>query len=487
MIIFILLLGLFFRLYNLEIFYPWGHDQDLFAWIAKDIIIDDHLRLIGQETSIIGVFIGPIFYYLVAFSMALFNMNPLAANIPTTIISLLAIFSIYFVFAKFFGKRAGLIGAFLYAVSPGIVFLDRWVVPTQPTILWGIWYLYILFSILKGNIQIFIPLSILIGLIWHVHIAFIPLLILLPLAYFYGDRKSYKFKHSFRTLAISAVLLLILTAPFFIFEARHNFIQTKSLLTATYQDRGDLTGIERVAKVINSGGRSLAGAFVLSNTVIELNSQLTTVLPFLLLLGILYLYASKSLIKNQTIIIIAWITVVFLSQLLSKRIITEYYFNNLFVILFLVLAIILSKIHYSFQKVPLVVIFLFTYLIFVLSWLISRPDDMGGFLYKREAIEYIKKDVVAKGYPCIGISHIENHTGGPTGYRYLFWLNKLPLITPGTDVPVYNIVHPWTISLPEITAKFGEIGVIIPTAKNIDSNICSDPSRKLLPLWGFTN
>ena len=71
MIIFILLLGLFFRLYNLEIFYPWGHDQDLFAWIAKDIIIDDHLRLIGQETSIIGVFIGPIFYYLVAFSMAL--------------------------------------------------------------------------------------------------------------------------------------------------------------------------------------------------------------------------------------------------------------------------------------------------------------------------------------------------------------------------------------------------------------------------------
>ncbi|MDO8657992.1 MAG: hypothetical protein Q7K55_04580, partial [Candidatus Levybacteria bacterium] len=65
LLILILLLGLFFRIYKLEIFYPWGHDQDLFAWIAKDILIDGHFRLIGQETSIIGVFIGPLFYYLI--------------------------------------------------------------------------------------------------------------------------------------------------------------------------------------------------------------------------------------------------------------------------------------------------------------------------------------------------------------------------------------------------------------------------------------
>ncbi len=65
-LIFILLLGIFFRIYKLEIFYPWGHDQDLFAWIAKDIIVDHHFRLIGQETSITGLFIGPIFYYLIA-------------------------------------------------------------------------------------------------------------------------------------------------------------------------------------------------------------------------------------------------------------------------------------------------------------------------------------------------------------------------------------------------------------------------------------
>lgn len=486
-LIIILILGFFLRTYKLEIFYPWGHDQDLFAWIAKDIVVDHHFRLIGQETSITGVFIGPLFYYLIALLFAVFNMNPLSANIPTIIISLLTIFSIYWVFSKFFNKTTGLFGAFLYAISPGIVFLDRWVVPTQPTILWGVWYLYILLSILEGNLQILLPLSILIGLIWHIHIAFIPLLILLPCAFFLSDKKQRRFKFKFKTLALSLLILIILISPFFIFEVRHNFVQTKSLIQATYESRGDLTGINRIIKVINSGGRSLIGAFVLSNTVIGLNSNFTIILPFLLLTGVLYLKMFKILSKNQTVIILIWMAVVFMGQFFSKRIITEYYFNNLFVILFLTLALILNKISNIFGKFPIILILSVVYLVGVTNWFIGREDDLGGFLYKRQAIEFIKNDVSNKGYPCIGVNYIENNLGGGTGFRYLFWLNNLSVITPGNDVAVYNIVNPWTISASEISAKFGNLGVIVPAGKNINLDVCAKVERQLLPLWGFNN
>lgn len=475
-----ILLGLFFRVYKLEVFYPWGHDQDLFAWIAKDILVDHHFRLIGQETSITGIFIGPIFYYLMAVSFAVFNMNPLSANIPTTIISLITIFSIYWVFTKFFNKNVGFIGAFLYAISPGIVFLDRWVVPTQPTIFWTIWYLYILLSILRGNMQILIPLSILIGLIWHIHIAFIPLLVLLPAAFLLSDKKQKRLKFSLKTIIVSLLIFIIFTAPLFVFEIRHGFGQTKSLITATYQDRRDLSGIDRLFKVINSGGRSLTGAFVLSNTAIELNPIYTIISPFLLLTGIFYLWWRKVLTKNQTILILVWVAVVFLAQFFSKRIITEYYFNNLFAILFLTLALILNRLHY-------VKIFLTVYLIAITIWFIGRPDDLGGFLYKKQAIEYIKNDANIKNYQCIAINHIENQAGGGTGFRYLFWLNNLSVITSGDDVPVYSIVNPWTISASEISARFGNIGVIAPAEKKIDSSICTKSERQLLPLWGFNN
>lgn len=483
----ILLLGLFLRIYKLEIFYPWGHDQDLFAWIAKDILVDGHFRLIGQETSIIGVFIGPLFYYLIAASFALFNMNPLSGALVTTIVSLVTIVSIYWVFSKFFSQNIGLIGSFLYAVSPGAVFLDRWVVPTQPTILWSVWFLYVLLSILKGNFQILIPLSILIGLIWHVHIAFIPLLILLPVAFWLSDKKNYKFQVSPKTLMISAVVLLGLISPFVIFEIRHGFQQTQHLLNVVYKDQDHLTGIDRLTKVLNSGGRSLAGAFVLSNTVISLPLQLTILLPFLLLLAILYLQYRQILSKNQMILFTFWFLIVFLGQFFSKRIITEYYFNNLFVILFLVLSLLLSQLKVTPKKLPFLEILSVSYLAVTVIWFINKEDDLAGFLYKRQAIEYIKSDVSSRGYQCIAINHIEGQPGGATGFRYLFWFNNLSIITSGNDVPVYSVVNPWKISEKEISAKFGNLGVIAPSGKKLDPDICKKSDRQLLPLWGFSS
>lgn len=483
----ILSLGLLFRIYKLEIFYPWGHDQDLFAWIAKDMIIDHHFRLIGQETSVTGVFIGPIFYYLVAISFAIFNMNPLSAAVPTVIFSLLTIFSIYFVFSKFFNKTTGLIGAFIYAVSPGIVFLDRWVVPTQPTTLWTIWFLYILLSILKGNYNNLIPLAILIGLIWHVHIAFIPLLILLPLAFLLLPKKERLIKIDVKNIFISVLILFSLLLPLITFEARHDFQQIKGLLAATKEERGDVKGFDRLIKTFDASGKSLSGIFILNNNSLELPLNVTVLLPILLLIGIIYLGQIKQFSRNQTIILESWMIITIFSQFLSKRSISEYYLNNLFIIFIISLAVFLSKLNSMSKKIPIVPIICIGFLSCVTFWLISRADADDGYLQRRLTIEYIKTDANLNKYPCIAINYIEAQKGLPNGYRYLFWLNGLTVITPGNDVPVYNIVTPWTISEKEIAAKFGTFGVILPRNKSIDPNICTAKNRQLLPLWGFTN
>lgn len=483
-LLFILLLGLFFRVYKLEIFYPWGHDQDLFSWIAKDMIVDHHFRLIGQETSITGVFIGPIFYYSVALSMWLFKMNPLGASFFTTIISLLTIFSIYWVFAGFFGKKIGLIGAFLYTVSPGIIMLDRWVVPTQTTNLWCIWYLYVLLSILKGRLPLVI-LGLLVGLIWHVHVAFIPLLILPPIALWLSKKQGNKIDISSQSIIISLLVLFILLLPFFAFEARHDFQQIKGLTRATYEEKGDVKGINRLIKVFNISGRSLSGIFLLdTNAFFPVEFFLS--LPILFFVAVLYLYKIKALTKNQTIIFSLWIGTDLMVQFISKRSIPEYYFANLFVVFFLMLAIFLS--HANLKKdLPIVHILLSIYLLVVSFWFITRPDDQGGFLQKSKTIEYIKNHSISQGYPCIAINYIEGQPGLPNGFRYLSWFNNLKVVTAANDVPVYSIVTPYTISEKEIAARFGIFGVILPTQKSINPKVCSESSRQLLPLWGFTN
>ncbi|MFH0937375.1 MAG: glycosyltransferase family 39 protein [Candidatus Daviesbacteria bacterium] len=483
----VLLLGLLLRTYKLEIFYSFGHDQDLSAWIAKDIIIDHHFRLIGQETSILGIFVGPLFYYLVAASFAIFKMNPLSAAAVTTIIGLLTIVSIYWVFSKFFDKNVGLIGAFFYAVSPGTVFLDRWVVPTQPTILWSVWFLYVLLSILKGNYKILIPLSILIGLIWHIHVALLPLLILLPIVFFLSKKKTVKDQLNLKIVIISFSILLVLLGPFFAFEIRHNGLQIRSFIISMQTNADSYTGLNRAIKVFDSSGKSFIAILSFNQEVSKLNPSFIVFLALVILSVIIYLGKKGVLTTNQLVILFIWYFTVILAQFFSKKAVSEYYFNNLLIILLLVLALFLNQLNGISKKSLLVFILLIVYAGLVLVWLINKPEGSSGFLSKRKSIEFIRKDSLNSGYPCIGINHIEPPQNVISGFRYLFWYYGLKVIKPSNDVPVYSIVNPWTISASEINARFGDIGIILPAVKKVDPKICLESDRQLLPLWGFNN
>src|SRR5690606_10210336 len=99
------------------------------------------------------------------------NMDPIGAIIPITIIAMLTIFSYYFVFKKLFNVQIGLIAAFLYATLLSGITIDRRVVPSTPSNLWVIWYFFTVMMIVRGNYSVLPILGVLIGLIWHIHIA----------------------------------------------------------------------------------------------------------------------------------------------------------------------------------------------------------------------------------------------------------------------------------------------------------------------------
>ncbi|MDP2632825.1 MAG: hypothetical protein Q8P25_03835 [Candidatus Curtissbacteria bacterium] len=75
----VILLPLFFRTYDIVNRFEFAHDGDLYSWIIKDIVVDKHLRLIGQLTTAPGIFIGPAFYYMLIPFFLLTKMDPLGA------------------------------------------------------------------------------------------------------------------------------------------------------------------------------------------------------------------------------------------------------------------------------------------------------------------------------------------------------------------------------------------------------------------------
>lgn len=103
----ILVLGLFPQTYQAKQLFLYSRDQDLAEWITKDIVFNHHLRLIGQEASMQGAFIGPLFYCSLMPFYPAFKMDPIGGVVLVTLLGLLSIWSFYFVLGEVPEKRLG--------------------------------------------------------------------------------------------------------------------------------------------------------------------------------------------------------------------------------------------------------------------------------------------------------------------------------------------------------------------------------------------
>ncbi len=476
----ILILGLIFRLYNFEKGFSFAHDQDLYSWIAKDIVINHHNRLVGQITSVDGVFIGSFYYYLMALFYKIGDMNPMMAVIPTVLIGLLTIWSFYYVVKKHFGIKSGLWAAFIYSVSFGAAVFDRWSVPTQPTVLWSVWFLYTILESLRGNLKVLPLYAFLCGFVWQLHIALLPILPLPILGYILSNNNILTIfdKKNIKLTFISIFIFCLTMSPFFVFEVKHNFSQIKAMTVGINVDKGGPTGFFKVNKVIETSGREFQQRLWWDFDVNGVNQYWIG-----LLIVSLFLIIKKILTKNIFIVFGLWYVLILLAQFTSKRIVSEYYFTNLLPIYILLLAVFLAQIKYKILSF----LFIFVYLFFNLKWLFTKSDDYESYYYKMEVVNFVKNDVIRNNYPCVAINFIAD-PGVGVGYRYLFWWQKVKLIRPGIEgVPVYNIPIPWQISQNDNPKVFGRYGVIIPPKplKPIDQKTCDDPRNQLDPLLGY--
>ena len=246
--------SLYLRLFDAEKLFLYSHDNDLAGWIIKDIVYDGHLRLIGQETSTRGIFIGGLYYYLQIPFYLIFNMDPIGGVYLASLLGVLTTISFYFVFSKIFGKETGLVAMIIHAVSLYTVFNEREVVPTAPVFLWSVWLLYAIYLIYKGKqLKGFILSAFLGALIWHINFALIIPYSLLVLAFLMSGRKL-NIKHFLTGIGLFTVLNL----PLIIFEYRHKFIQVKALITSFTTNQMDVYhGYGKVVRVFHLMGKNI--------------------------------------------------------------------------------------------------------------------------------------------------------------------------------------------------------------------------------------
>jgi 4-amino-4-deoxy-L-arabinose transferase-like glycosyltransferase len=477
----ILLLGLFFRAYNPLEYFQYGHDQDLAGWFVRDIVENGHLRLIGQETSTQGIFIGPLYYYMLIPFYMLFGMDPLGGVVMITLLGIFSIISVYYVFKNVFTEKEGLIASFIHAISFYLIFNDREVVPTMPVVLWTVWYFYALNLILKGKQkQGFLLFGVLVGLIWHLNVALVLMLPLIPVS-IWLSKKKVKLKETYRGVVAGILLILPLVA----FELRHGFPQVKGFIVSITTDQNAvISGWEKFLRVIHLLSKNLSGLFWGSFQEVTFETTLLIILA-----AFAYLVYKKVISKNHTILIAIWLVLYITFFSFYSKILSEYYLNGtIFIWIFIItvgISYLLST--SNLKKLGIFVLLFFTIVNF--DRFINLELPKNGYLYRRGIVSEIKRDAEDRGYPCVSVSYI-TEPGYNLGYRYFFYLEGMHVNHPDSLSPVYTIVFPLNDELFPTDKDFGHIGLIYPdysvyNMKDVEKSCSGENQNITVPMWGL--
>lgn len=477
----ILGVGVFLRSWRAKELFMYSHDQDLSAWIVMDVLENKHLRLIGQETSVPGVFIGMLYYYSLIPFYLLFGGGPMGGVYWSIIIGAGTIVSYWWVFKKIFGERMAWIGSFLYAASYYTVFVDREVVPTTPVMLWCVWYLYAIWCVLKGKQgRGFVLGGVLVGLIWHFNLGLLVVVPLLPVAWGLTRRRL-----DWKAAVSGGGALLVSAVPLVLFELRHGFIQTRAVLGSLGAEEAVAVTrwekFDRVMQLLTKNVRSIFATHLIDFP------QIIVVFVLLGLLALLWL--RKKEYRNLMTVMYLWVGMYVGFFSFNAINLSEYYLNGLTVVWItaasLGVAAVVAK--ERWRWVGYLVLLLFAWG----NWYKFRTIEVNrsGYVQRRELVAFVKADAGEHSYPCVSISYI-TELGYDLGYRYLFRLEEMHVNRPDSGSPVYTIVFPHSM-VDRIDKSFGALGLIYPDyerygAEEVEKSCAGANSNLTDPLFGFT-
>lgn len=161
--------ALFLYVYKMPDLVTFDYDQEFYAQEYVKIVKEHKLTLLGMETSIGGMFVGPLYTYFSTFVYWLFGGNPLGIFIVTIIVSATYPSLTYLLFTRLSQqKRIGILGGLLVLFC--IPLWSKVYTPSVITFLYPIglvfWYLL---TKLQSNKKYLIWIGLLLGLSLHLH------------------------------------------------------------------------------------------------------------------------------------------------------------------------------------------------------------------------------------------------------------------------------------------------------------------------------
>lgn len=229
----IVILALFLRFYRLGEYMTFLGDEGRDAIIIKNILVNHHFPLIGPPTSVGNIYLGPLYYYLMVIPMAIFWLNPVAAAGMNAFLGVVTVCFIYYLGKTWFNRQAGLIAAYLYAISPVTIIYSRSSWNPNPAPFFALIAVFGFYKAQKtGNFLWLILTGTALAAATQMHYLaaiLLPIFVLLWLLTVF-IRRLIHIKHIFSGTLGGILAFSVVMSPLVWFDLRHNFLNYRAIL-----------------------------------------------------------------------------------------------------------------------------------------------------------------------------------------------------------------------------------------------------------------
>jgi len=247
----ILILGSFLRLYKIDEYMTFLGDEGRDVIVVRNLLVKFDPILVGPGTSIGDMYLGPLYYYLIAPFLLLANFSPVGPAVMVALLGVATIFLVWYITREWFGKLPSILAALLYAIAPIVIIYSRssWnpnIMPFFATLtiysIWKVWNLSFnrlakdqkfaasgfKWLIVLGISFAFVLQSHYLGLLLAPVISIFWFLTYINLQKLPSDYEKYK-REFFKYTFFGFFSFLVLMSPLIIFDARHNFRNFSSM------------------------------------------------------------------------------------------------------------------------------------------------------------------------------------------------------------------------------------------------------------------
>src|SRR3989344_2154614 len=248
----ILSLALFIRVYRAEDLLGFYYDQGRDALVIWRFWYNRDFFLIGPVTGLMGIYLGPFYYLLIAPLYLIGGGSPVYSAVFLSFLSVIALFILYLLGQEMHSKAGGLIAATIGGFSFYIFTHSRWLSNPNPILLTSVILLYAMWKIVANrdaskrivpgpeNLQLgrWLIVALTVGLSLQLEAAsavfYIPSVLVFVIWIYWSD---FKYKRYLQNLLRSKTFILALSTFFitFIPQIVFNFLHENILFENLYK------------------------------------------------------------------------------------------------------------------------------------------------------------------------------------------------------------------------------------------------------------